>query len=290
MLGSCFLKYLSGNKDFEMYAFDRETLDISDFDKLTEAFKRISPDFVLNCAAFTNVDACEEESGVAMDVNGMALGVLARACKNENAILVHFSTDYVFDGENSEGYVEEDRPNPLNIYGKSKLKGEELIQKESENFYIIRTSWLFGEGGRNFVTTMLELAKTRDELDVVGDQVGSPTYTKDLCDAVVNYFLYPFISDLEDHHARTMKEEAGSCDKLPFGIYHLTNSGTTSWFEFARYIFQARGLDIKVNEVSSEVFVRPAIRPRCSILRNTKIPNLKIRGWQDAVKAYMALL
>lgn len=288
MLGSQMLKTLSGSSDFEMYAFDKDDLDISDKDALTAVFKRISPDFVINCAAFTAVDACETEKETAFKINGDAPGAIASACKAENAALLHISTDYVFDGENPDGYKENDVPSPINAYGESKLRGEQLIAENMDDYYIVRTSWLYGENGQNFVDTMLKLAETKDEISVVDDQIGSPTYSKDLCDELVRCFLSPFISDLPKQHDRMMHNNHSSGEKLPFGIYHITNSDYTSWYGFAKEIFKLANMNVKVNPVTSEQFPRPARRPHCSILINTKF-DPKMRSWKDALKAYLQL-
>ncbi len=294
MLGSQMLKVLSGSADFEMYAFGKDDLDVSDKEALDSIFKRISPDFVINCAAFTEVDACETERDMAFKINGDASGLIAEACAKENAILLHISTDYVFDGENPDGYKENDAPSPINAYGESKLQGEQLIAKNWDKYYIIRTSWLYGENGQNFVDTMLKLAETKSELDVVDDQIGSPTYSKDLCEELIRCFLSPFASDLPKQHERTMdsgSDESGNdspTKKLPFGIYHLTNSEHTSWCGFAKEIFELAKLDVKVNPVASEAFPRPAKRPHCSILQNTKL-DCKMRSWKEALKVYLQL-
>jgi len=290
MLGSQFLKLLSGNKDFEMFAFDREQLDISDFQKLEATIHEISPDFVINCCAYTDVDTAEEESEVANKVNGEAVARLAISCSSENAKLIHFSTDYVFDGEDNSGYSEEDQPNPINEYGRSKLKGENAIMNNLSEYYIIRTSWLFGENGKNFVTTMLRLAQEKDSLAVVDDQIGAPTYTNDLVKAVMEFFLMPYLTEIEEHHKRFYDDQADSKkDKLPFGIYHLTNSGSTSWFGFAKEIFKLSGHSISLKAVRSDKFVRPARRPKCSILRSSKL-DAGMRPWQVALKAYLDLI
>lgn len=165
-------------------------------------------------------------------------------------------------------------------------------------FYIIRTSWLFGPNGKNFVDTMIKLSHERDELNVVGDQVGSPTYTNDLASAVVDFFLAPYLSDLPTQHEHSLKNKCGHAyhehdyiygapiKKLPFGIYHLTNSGTCSWYEFAKKIFELKNIDVKVNKITSQELSRPAKRPSCSILKNTKL--MPLRHWEEALKAYLS--
>lgn len=287
MLGSCFLKRLAGSEDFETYAFSKEELDITDFSKLESIFNRIKPNFVINCAAYTQVDDCETNKELAFRLNGEAAGQIAKACKKVGAILVHFSTDYVFDGKKSEGYKEDDIPCPINVYGESKFQGEQLIAEELDQYYIVRSSWLFGLNGKNFVDTMVKLSKDMKELKVVGDQIGCPTYTKDLCEAVIENFLDPYIVDLPRQHELNLPERKKSKMKLDVGIYHITNSGNLSWFEFAKKIFELAKIDIKVEEVTSEQFKRPAKRPNYSILLNTKIKDL--RGWEEALKAYLEL-
>ncbi len=288
MLGSQFLKSLSGSEDFEMYAFDKDDFDISNRNDLKSVFKRISPDFVINCAAYTDVDGCESNKKLAFKINGDAPGEIARVCKEENAVLVHFSTDYVFDGSSEQGYAEDDATSPINIYGESKLKAEELIAQNMDEYYIIRTSWLFGENGKNFVDTMVNLGKTKEKLDVVDDQIGSPTYTKDLCHAVIKHFLMPFLSGIPRQHHRSYSNDDNSPNKLPFGVYHLTNSKHTSWFGFTKKIFEIMNFGTDVTPVKSDKFPRPADRPHCSILNNTKFDN-DVRSWEDALRAYLEL-
>jgi len=289
MLGSCFLKHLSGDKDFEMYAHDRDNLDLLDSEALNAVFAKVSPDFVINCAAYTAVDDCESNNDAAIELNGSAAGEIAKVCKRENATLLHFSTDYVFDGESKNGYKEDDAPSPINVYGESKLLGEKLIQENMDDYYIIRTSWLFGENGDNFVSTMLKLAKDRDHLDVVGDQIGSPTYTQDLTMACIKRFLTPFLENVDDHHSRFFDADSNVFEKLDFGIYHLTNSESVSWFGFAEKIFELANANISITEITSDEFLRPAARPKCSILKSTK-SDFSMRSWEDALKSYLRLI
>lgn len=291
MLGSCFLKQLAASPDFEMFAFDRSELDITDFSSIEKLFKDLSPDFVINCAAFTQVDAAEENTEsreLNFKVNTEAVEIIAKACKSSDSILLHFSTDYVFDGKNIAGYNEDSKPNPINNYGKSKLAGEEAIISNCEKYYIVRSSWLFGENGRNFVDTMLKLAEEKTELKVVNDQFGSPTYTHDLASAVRKYFLNPYCAHLDRHHSLSLEESLQEeAEQLPFGIYHLTNSESCSWFEFAKKIFEVAGKKVNVLPVNTEEFPRPAKRPKNSILNNTKLP--KLRSWGEALEAYLSL-
>jgi len=265
MLGSEFLRQLSENSNFEVVALDKDEADICKRDELEVLFKKERPDFVLNCAAFTDVDGCESYRNLAFEVNASAVGEIAGFCEKNDTILIHFSTDYVFDGENIDGYNENSVPTPINVYGESKADGERLIVESGCKHYIVRTSWLFGPNGKNFVDTMLKLASERDELKVVDDQIGAPTYSVDLVRAVIANFI----------------EKSSE-----FGVYHLTNSGKCSWYEFAKEIFELKEIDVKLSPVTTEEFVRPAKRPKCSILKNMKIGEL--RQWNLALKDYLS--
>lgn len=288
MLGSQFIKILSGSSDFEMFAFSKNDLDITNKASLDGVLNKISPDFVINCAAYTAVDDCESNKELAFKINSEAVKELSILCNKKNACLIHFSTDYVFDGSKQNGYKEDDIPSPINIYGESKLNGEKFIIENMNKYYIIRTSWLFGENGKNFVDTMMKLAKEKNELSVVNDQIGAPTYTKDLAETVFKYFLNPFLSNLPHQHEHDLDEDYIMTNKLPFGIYHVTNSGYTSWYDFANEIFKIMKLKINLKPVDSEIFIRPAKRPKCSILLNTKIED-KLRPWDEALKVYLKL-
>lgn len=277
MLGSMFLRMLEKNRseglNFEIFAFDRD-LDITSQTALESSFADIKPDFVVNCAAYTNVDLAESERNLAFKINGEGPRLLAGQCKIHGAKLIHFSTDYVFDGEKIFGYVEDDVPSPINIYGESKLAGEKAIAAEMSDYFIIRTSWLFGPNGKNFVDTMVTLGEDvlsgkRDVLKVVNDQIGRPTYTFDLAGAVIKHFLMPIL------HSK----------QRDFGIYHLTNSEKCSWYEFAREIFKVRVMEVNVQPISSEEFVRSATRPKSSVLLSTKF-DFEMRSWKEAVAEY----
>jgi dTDP-4-dehydrorhamnose reductase len=264
MLGTSFMKLLSEEASFNVIGLDIDKLDISDQDALSEAFLQIKPDLVINCAAYTDVDGCESNQEAANKVNGEAVESIARECEKSGAILIHFSTDYVFDGKKETGYSEDDAPSPINAYGESKLLAEKMIQENMKRFYILRTSWLYGANGKNFVKTMLKLGREKNEIEVVNDQIGSPTYSDDLAGHVVRNFLN------------------GSLD---FGIYHATNEGTCSWFDFAVEIFKITEQRVNVLPINSEKFSRPAKRPHFSSLINAKSP--KFRGWQEALSDYL---
>ena len=273
MLGNALIETFSYDRNYEIVAWDKQELDITDKQEVIRAIKALKPEIVINAAAYTDVDGAQTNQELAMKVNGHTVGYLAKAFCNIDAIFIHYSTDYVFDGKNSKGYEENDQPNhPLNVYGESKLLGEQLLLKQAQNglkYYLIRTSWLFGENGKNFVATMIDLANKHNELKVVNDQYGKPTYTKDL--ALQTKFI------LEN--------------KLPWGIYHATNESTLTWYDFAKTIFDVKKtLDPnftipKLIPVTSDEFPRPAKRPQFSILLNTKLP--KGQNIQKALKNYL---
>ena len=265
MLGSCLYENLSEH-GHSVFGFTSSDGDITNTRKLKILFEELTPDIVINCAAYTAVDDAEKNQDLAMKINGRCTGKLAELCKTYKAVLIHFSTDYVFDGH-KKTWKESDKTSPLNIYGESKLLGEKLIAENMKKFFIIRTSWLFGENGKNFVDTMAVLGKEKDEVSVVNDQFGSPTYTKDLAEKVIEFFV--------------KKKPI-----LAYGIYHITNSGTTNWSDFATYIFKTLFLETKVKEITAEKFNRPAKRPKYSTLKSTKF-DFGMRPWRKAVKDYL---
>lgn len=287
LLGSAFLKRLSGEADFEMYALGHADCDVTNLDAVLKAIGSIAPDIIINCTAYTAVDDAETNKEAAFAINAEGAANVAKAAKEVGAKLIHFSTDYVFNGTAEGGYEESDLIDPINVYGASKARGEEMVREICPSHYIIRTSWLFGPGGKNFVKTMLELAKVKDELGVVADQVGSPTYTTDLVEAILKYFLSPFLCKIKKHHERDFDCDYSACEEVPFGTYHLTNSDFCSWYTLATATFEISGVEIKVNPISSGEFVRPAARPAHSVLQNTKLPAL--RPWREALKAYLEL-
>ena len=229
-------------------------LDITDEEAVLSFISDLKLSLVINAAAYTNVDGCEEEQDLAFVVNGEGPGHIAAACHEVGATLVHYSTDYVFDGS-QEAYCESDTPNPINVYGASKLRGEEAVMAAMDDYRIIRTSWLFGQNGPNFVETMLRLSNEMEMVRVVNDQFGKPTFTVDLA-------------------AKTLE-----IVKREPGIYHITNEGVCSWYEFASAIIP------NVEPCSSEEFLRPATRPKYSVLENTKTGPM--RPWQDALTDYL---
>lgn len=254
----------------ELICTDSDELDITDKEAVLKKVKEIKPNYIINCAAYTAVDKAEEPENYELvrKVNAEGPKNLSIAAKNENAILVHISTDYVFDGDLdiSKAYKEEDKVNPVSVYGKTKLEGEELIKENLDKYYIFRTAWLYGDGN-NFVRTMLKLAKDKEAVNVVNDQHGSPTFAGDL--------------------AKVIKQAIEK--KIPFGTYHATNEGFTTWYEFTKKIYELENIKTKVNPVTSEEFIRPAKRPTNSQLDKTKLKNagIQIPHWEEGLKKYL---
>ena len=247
---------------------DIDEIDITSLESTERILRTLRPDTVINCAAYTDVDGCESDAETAMQVNGEGVAHLAMASLGIGARLVHVSTDYVFDGGKGSPYVEDDAPCPLCVYGESKLAGE-LNAVFNPDHLIVRTQWLYGFHGRNFVETMLRLAGEKDELTVVDDQVGSPTWTVDLAHAI--------LALLKTGHR---------------GVYHAANAGYCSWNEFAQAIFEEAGLSVKVRGMSTHELNRPARRPLYSTLDCRKLEQdtgFRARPWRSALKAYLQL-
>jgi dTDP-4-dehydrorhamnose reductase len=255
-------------KNHQAFGADRQQLDITKEKEVLAFISEVKPDVILHCAAYTNVDAAEENEDAAYQVNAAGTEYLAKAAKLNGTKMMYISTDYVFDGTAIEPYEVDEPTKPLGAYGRTKLAGEQLLQKHLEEFFIVRTAWVFGIYGNNFVKTMIRLGKERGEVGVVHDQVGSPTYTVDLAQFMV---------------------ELMETDK--YGIYHATNSGICSWYEFAVEIFKQAGMNVTVNPLTSDQFPRPAARPKYSVLSKKRIEQqgLKpLRDWKEALAAYLA--
>ncbi len=269
MLGHALTATLS--QQHKLTGFDLPELDITDLSAVKKVIAYHQPDLIINAAGYTDVDGCETNVDHAFAVNALGPRILAVVCNELNIPLVHISTDYIFDGASTSPHKESDKPNPQSIYGKSKLLGEQYVRELTNKHYIIRTSWLYGKNGRNFVDTMLRLAQERDEISVVNDQVGSPTYTVDLAQAISELVTEP-----------------------AYGTYHLTNSGTCSWYEFALEIFKQAGIEtVKVKPITTEELNRPAPRPKNSVLDNY-IWHLKgkqpLRHYKEALRDYLQSL
>ncbi len=273
MLGRDLVNRLSSlpdpkNLSNEVIAVDREHVDITHGEDASKFIAQIKPDVIVNCAAFSNVDACETQISDAFAVNASGARNVALAGKQAGSKVIHISTDYVFDGMKNEPYLETDEPNPISVYGKSKHEGELAVQETGGNYVIIRTAWLFGPYRKNFVTAILELGRKNRSVSVVTDQHGSPTYTTDLSDAI-----------------RT------AISKDLRGIYHVTNSGTCSRYEWAQKIFELTGNQVSVLPLKTADYKRTARVPKNSSLDCTKYTTTtdrKMRPWQEALREYIS--
>lgn len=257
--------------NIEHIGVDREDFDLTNDEQTKSFILNYKPDVVIHCAAYTAVDKAEDERDLCYAVNVLGTRYIVQACKEIDVKMVYISTDYVFDGEKEEPYEVTDTPKPVNYYGLTKYLGEQEVQKNLDKFFIVRTSWVFGKNGNNFVKTMLKLGQERKEIKVVCDQVGSPTYTYDLVKLL--------------------------CDMIQtnkYGIYHATNEGYCSWYEFACEIFKIAGMDdVKVIPIKSEEYPTKTVRPKYSKLSKDE---LKLKGfstlldWKDALKKYINVL
>lgn len=251
--------------------------DITDRNNIAGIIADARPNIVIHAAAWTDVDGCEREKDKAYLVNATGAENVALACRDAGATLIYISTDFVFDGKSVKPYKETDKPAPLSVYGNSKLKGEDSIRKALKNHYILRTSWLYGKNGKNFVDTIIANASTEKLLKVVDDQIGSPTYTKDLAKAI---------------HKLLDKLAQGPVVRVQGpGIYHVSNSGKVSWYDYARAIVKFAGSKTKILPIRSDELDRPAKRPEMSVLDNskfTKLTGYKMRNWKTALKEYLS--
>ena len=252
----------------ELILTDVAELDITNLEKVQEFVKNTKPDLIINCAAYTAVDKAEEQEELAYNINAIGPRNLAFASKENNAVLVHISTDYVFGGDKqtSEDYSEDDEKNPQAVYGTTKLEGERFIEENCSKYYIFRTAWLYGEGN-NFVRTMIELSKSHDEVSVVNDQHGSPTYSVDLANII--------------HQAMEKR--------IPYGIYNATNLGYTTWYNKTKKIYELMNINCKVKPVTTEEFPRPAKRPHNSQMSKDKLlkNGILIPTYENALKRYL---
>jgi dTDP-4-dehydrorhamnose reductase len=269
-LGQEFLKRLKSeeSKRNSVLGLKREECDISDFDQVKKVFEEYKPDVVINCAAYNAVDKAEEDYVTAFKVNASGVKNLAYACRKFKSFLIHFSTDYVFDGKKENGlYVEEDSPFPLSEYGRSKLIGEIFLKEETENFLIFRVSWVYGNGKQNFIYKLLSWAQNNEYLKVSYDEISVPTSTN----TIVNYTLKAFKSGLK-------------------GLYHLTNSGCASRYEWAKKIIEIKGIKKFIRPVSSSIFSLPAKRPEFSAMSNEKLSkllNVEIPTWEEELVSFL---
>ena len=260
-------------QDNEFIFVGREELDLSSERSISHYFDRSNKfDVIINCAAYTAVDKAEEECELANQVNHLAVKQLANIANEQKAKLVHVSTDYVFDGTGGKPYKETDKTNPINVYGKTKLAGEKALQEiMPTDAIIIRTSWLYSEFGNNFVKTMLRLGKERDEINVVSDQIGSPTYATDLANAILD-----IVQNIEF-------KEVGQKTQ----VYHYSNAGKVSWYDFAKEIFKIAEVGCKVNPITTQQYPAPANRPKNTSMSKINIINqykVKEKNWKKSLK------
>jgi dTDP-4-dehydrorhamnose reductase len=240
-------------------------LDITDSSEINKIFELYRPLYCINCAAYTAVDTAEDNESGAFAINLIGVQNLAKASAKFNTTLIHISTDFVFEGNGSIPLTEDDSTNPVNVYGLSKLRGEEQVYLHTNKYYIIRTSWLYSEKANNFCKTMLKLSENRDSLTIIYDQIGTPTYAIDLADVILTII--------------SSKKEA-------YGLYHYSNEGVASWYDFAKAIFEYAGIDIKIQPVSSNNFITRAKRPRFTVLDKFKIKDtfeIEIPYWRDSL-------
>lgn len=260
MLGQALVQVF---RDHSPLGWDRDDLDITNQAQTMEKIAAAAPEIIINAAAYTNVDQAETDQETAFRVNEGGVKNLAQAAKAVGATLVHYSTDYIFPGTKAAGCAEDEETGPpVNVYGESKLAGERALAASGAAYYLLRTAWLYGPGGKNFVDTMLALASQQSTLSVISDQHGSPTFTYDV--------------------AQATKEIVAT---YPPGIYHTVNTGQTTWYDFALKIFTLACVNVTVTPVTSAEFPRPAQRPRYSMLKNTRGPAL--RPWEDALDDYL---
>lgn len=257
-----------GEKSADFMAPEKSELDITNAAQIHTVIDSYRPDIIINCAAYNLVDKAEEEYDTALEINATGPGLLASAANRHNALLVHFGSDYVFDGAKKGGlYSEDDAPNPLSAYGQSKLTGEKLVQEEAGRFLIFRVSWVFGEGKNNFIYKLMEWSKKNEVLQIADDEVSIPTYTYTIVDTVLK-----------------------ALDKGMYGLYHLTSNSFCSRYEWACMALKSMGIDKVIKPVSKEIFNLPAKRPGFSAMSNANISgmlDLNIPRWEDDVKLFL---
>ena len=266
------IRFLSTNYNFEFVFVDFEELDLSKTESIHPFLKNVNPDFIINCAAYTAVDKAEDEPEIAAQINEHAPAEIAKFCRESDCRLIHISTDYVFDGKFDRPIKEDDLPNPTSVYGLTKLNGEKAIQEELTNYYIIRTSWVYSKFGNNFVKTMMRLGEERDEINVVSDQFGTPTWARDLAKTILT--IISEINKGNDHP----------------GIYHFSNEGEISWFDFAVEIMRLANLDCKVNPIATADYPTRAKRPGYSVLDKSKLKLVfgqNMTSWKESLALYL---
>ena len=257
--------------DIDFVFCSSSDLDITNFENCEATFSKHKPNYCINTAAYTAVDKAESEPEKARLINVVGAKNLAEVCKNHDTVLLHISTDFVFDGEKTSPYTEEDLPNPTGVYGQTKLDGEIEIQKIWNKHFIIRTSWVYSQFGNNFMKTMLRLASERDSIAVVNDQIGTPTNAVDLAECLIK------IIQTENREPRTEN----------YGIYNFSNEGQCSWYDFAKKIFEVNNITINLQPIPTSSFPTPAKRPKYSVLDKSKIKNtfgVEVKNWEEGLK------
>ncbi|HVW97745.1 MAG TPA: dTDP-4-dehydrorhamnose reductase [Mucilaginibacter sp.] len=271
-LGQC-IKTVASEKEISPIIFlSEEEADILNTEKLEKVFGDYTPAYVINCAAYTAVDRAEDDAETAALVNETGAANLARLCSKHGSTLIHISTDFVFGGDVAHPLTEEDETKPVNVYGQTKLAGEQAVAELAKQYFVVRTGWLYSEYANNFVKTMLKLAGERDELKIIADQVGTPTYAIDLAS-----FILLIIT-------------GGS---KAYGMYHYSNEGVTSWFDFARAIFDLSGSNVKAIPVRTDEYITKAKRPAYSVMDKSKVKrtfNIEIPYWRDSLSICMGKL
>ncbi|MDG1715032.1 dTDP-4-dehydrorhamnose reductase [Lacinutrix sp.] len=265
-LGKCLNAISKKHETMALVFMDSKDLDITNLVSVNKAFLESKYDYCINCAAYTAVDKAEEQEESAARVNEQGARNLALACKQSQTTLFHISTDFVFDGESNHPYNENDKTNPVSVYGRTKLNGEKEIVSILTKYYIIRTSWLYSEFGNNFVKTMLKLGSERDKLTIISDQIGTPTYAMDLANAIMTLI---------------------TSEKPSYGIYNYSNEGTASWYDFAKAIFDIKKMNLSLEPIPTKNYPTPAKRPLYSILNKEKIKNnfsMAIPYWRTSLE------
>ena len=266
-LSDCIKDVIKQHKNLIAEFLSIVDLDITDSNAVSKYFSTNNFDFLVNCAAYTAVDKAEEEIELARKINSNGVLNLALACKSKDAIFIQISTDFVFDGKSSIPYLENDIPSPISVYGQTKKEGEDELIKTLTKYYILRTSWLYSEYGHNFLISMLRIGTDKSELNVIFDQIGTPTYAKDLARVILELIRKP--------------------KSIDFGIYNYSNEGVASWYDFALAIFEYSKMKIRVNPIRTEMYPTPAKRPYFSVLDKNKIKqnlNIKIPHWRDSLR------
>lgn len=257
--------------EIDFHFFSSSQLDITNPEQCQTIFEKVKPDFCINAAAYTAVDKAETESDKARSINVTGCENLAKACKENNTILLHISTDFIFDGTATQPYSEESVPNPTGVYGQTKLDGEKAIQAILDHYFIVRTSWVYSEFGSNFMKTMLRLGSERDTLSVVNDQIGTPTNAVDLAKALISIT-----------HTYNLQPTTGN-----FGIYNFSNEGQCSWYDFAKKIFEINKIEIDLQPIPTSAYPTPAKRPSYSVLDKSKIKKVfgvEVKSWEESLK------